>query len=142
MTLEKDMARLKKFQKEFWETFEDRTGKWVQDLPIDKSAREEIREIIRRREGEFIFEPGSGVFGFGISMSVYRHIRSPYPLVPEELDHLITVTGKQMFPDDNAMNRTNSYDFVKRYAYTQHNQARREQAGRIDKLPPLAHYDY
>lgn len=143
--MEDDIQWLRELFAKSWVRHEPdmRRGRsWSEDLPINDGDYRKLLAILEDNREEFVFEPGSGVWGFGVSLSVYKVNWSTYPGVPDTLELIICVTGKQMFPKDSAAERKGSYAFVEGFTHTDFNRKAREEAGIKTKLQDMAYYDY
>jgi hypothetical protein len=110
-------------------------------LPIHQDDRSYLLDLLRTYKSEFLFEPGSGVFGFGVALSVFLPKYGMYPGVPNEPEHLITVTSKQMFPDRDT-EKPGAYELFTEFTHTEENKKRRPEFGFKEKLQPYSYYDY
>jgi hypothetical protein len=117
------------------------TSGYYEDKPISKPDRRKFWKLIERCSDELVFEPGSGVFGFGASMAVYIHTPARYPGLPEEAELLICVTSKQMFDSTHEMVGRAYQEFGK-YTHTELNRAARYRAGFQEPLHDWSRYDY
>lgn len=115
-------------------------GHW-EDLPIEEDDRKKFWNMIEYYKKQLVFEPGSGVFGFGVSMSVYIPKPATYPGVPDEAEQLITVTSKQMF-NSNHETVGEAYEAFGKYTHSDRNKAARKEAGFKDPLRDWTYYDY
>lgn len=132
----KDLQWLKDLHAKSWESKSDRNGRYSMDLPIHEADRRSLKEVLEKNRNEFVFEPGSGVFGFGVSLNVY--LPPTYPGTPAT--HIITVTTKQMYPDHDK--RGEMYTFVESFTHTPRNREAREVCGFREKLHSMSYYDY
>lgn len=115
---------------------------WTEDLvvaPEDFTRFAWLCEIYRN---EFIYEPGPGVWGFGVSLNLGLYHQSPYPNVPNNIEWLICLTSKQMFPGERGQAHKQAYAFITAFVYTDQNKKMREEAGLKDPLRELWYYDY
>jgi hypothetical protein len=99
-----------------------------------------ITRILTEHRLSLVFDPCSGEFGFGVGLVVYLPKPSPFPGVPDELEHVITVTCKQLFPDTHN-DTTVSYGFVSGFTRTAENIAERARYG-LQPIRRLESYDY
>jgi hypothetical protein len=97
----KDLAWLKKLDAEIWQVHDSTVRANLSGHLMRKSYRTENRKLIRQefkrlerliRTHELPCLPGSGVFGFGFSLTVCSHSESP-GVKPEAL---IVLTGKHL----------------------------------------------
>ncbi len=109
-----------------------------EDKPISEADRKKFWNLMDFYKEQLVFEPGSGVFGFGVSMSVGFPKPATYPGLPDEADFFITVTSKQMFPD----NKGDAYETFGKYTHTEHNKKMRVLAGIKEPLRSWSYYDY
>lgn len=138
MTIDpRDLQWLRGLHTKSWKTRHDRNGDWPTDLPIHHRERRALIKVLEQNRDEFVFEPGSGVFGFGVSLNVY--LPPTYPGTPPE--HVISVTSKQMYPDDNCKQH-DMYAFVESFTHTERNREVRAICGFKGKLHDMAYYDY
>lgn len=110
----------------------------AEDKPISKEDQEKFWNLIEFYKKQLVFEPGSGVFGFGVSMGVYLPKPSTYPGVPDEAEHLMTVTSKQMFDRNSEA----AYEAFGKYTHSDRNKEARKTAGFEGPLKDWSYYDY
>ena len=112
-----------------------------EDKPISKEDRKKFWNLMDFYKEQLVFEPGSGVFGFGVSMAVGFPKPATYPGLSDEVEFFITVTSKQMFPTVEE-EKANAYETFGKYTHTDYNKKMRELAGLKEPLRPWSHYDY
>lgn len=114
----------------------------MEDLPISEDDRKKVINFFWYYKDQIIFEPGSGVFGFGVCIAAYLHEPGSYPGVPDELDHLVTVTSKQMFPDSRGGDQKEAYELFGNFTHTEKNKKARKAAGLKEEIKDWSYYDY
>jgi hypothetical protein len=145
---ESDMKWLKDLNERSWEYHPPQYSGGRQtsyghseDKPISEFDREKFWNLIEFYKKQLVFDPGSGVFGFGVSMAVYIPKPGTYPGVPDEAELLICVTSKQMF-NSNQSNVGEAYKAFGKYTHTERNKAARQEAGLKEPLHDWSYYDY
>ena len=105
---------------------------------LTDEEREKVITIFENCREDLVFEPGSGVFGFGVSVSVY--LPPPFPDAP--VTRLITITGRHVFGGKEREKRSETYRFVERFTHTDVNRGLRKFSGFKEPLRSMAYYDY
>lgn len=146
---EKDIAWLRQLHKRSWEDRPPRYSRgritstsYTVDLGVSKEDAERVIELFAKHRDKLLFEPSSGVFGFGVSISAGLIIWPPYPGIPLEIDPVITMTSKQLFPNERAGERALVYKVLESFTHTEENQTKRKEAGIKEPLKSYSYYDY
>lgn len=129
---------------EIWEEhdgFDRFRGKYkyhVLRRSLSKTELARVEEIFRS-EPDIIFEPGSGPFGFGVSISAYKpgDVAGYVHLAPE---FLIKLNDKHINPEDSA--RQAVYSWIEQFTHTDQNKHSRERNGFTQPLQSMSYYDY
>lgn len=137
-----DLQWLYDLEAKSWRRTPHHSGKYgtytsIEDLPINEDDRRTLIELLEKYRDEFVFEPGSGVFGFGVSLTAF--LPPTYPDTPPT--RVITVTSKQMHPDDKC-DKHDMYKFVEGFTHTDQNKQARPLCGFNDRLYNMSYYDY
>jgi hypothetical protein len=139
MTREEDLAKLSAMSKKVWQRHEGgKTGPYsTEKRALTKLEAARVLRIFRKHQDTLVFEPGSGVFGFGVSLSVWDP-----PLYPDAgATYIVGFTGKHFFPDETAYDRK-SYTLFEEFVYTNKNKSLRKFSGFKRELQPMSWYDY
>ncbi len=141
---ENDLELVRAIDKKIWKEHPPRGFEygWQEDLPVSKEDLDFVIKFLKKNRNVLIFEPGGGVFGFGVSMTVYAVTPPLYPLVPYEFKQVISLTSKQLFPDTRAGTRKYAYEWIDSFTLTEQNAELRKEVGRRGVLKPAAEYDY
>lgn len=144
MTIEVDFNWLRELEKKSWkdhppDSFDRRKLGWREDLEVSKADGKKALELFAKHQSELLFEPGSGVFGFGVCISAYKVIWPSFPGVPVELDRLVTLTSKQLFGRDQ---KHEAYKVFEGFTHTEANKKLRKEAGIEEPLRSYSYYDY
>ncbi len=144
-----DIEWLRELEKKSWkdhppDTFDRRKLGWREDLAVSKRDAEKALELFKKYKSELLFEPGSGVFGFGVCISAYEVIWPTYPGIPTEAKHIITLTSKQLFPKSTHKDTKVIYELFASFTHTEANQKLRDkvEAFKNIKLHSYSYYDY
>lgn len=112
---------------------------WEEESTMDRRDWYKLQLLFDRYKDELVFVPA--IHGFGLALFVYVVIQFPYPNVPDERIHLITVTTKQIshiFPGDPL----GPTAVLKGYIYTENNKEAYKAAGFLEPLRELSYYEY
>ena len=144
MTTEADIAWLRELEKKSWkdhppDSFDRRKLGWREDLAVSTKDGKKALELLKKHQSSLLFEPGSGVFGFGVCISAYELIWPTYPGVPIEAKHIITLTSKQLFGRDK---KHEAYEVFESLTHTEKNKELRKEAGFKEELRSYSYYDY
>lgn len=126
--------------REIWtESAPDRFGHrhLLERRSLTADERELVLTILRDYQSQLLFEPGSGTFGFGISLAIY--LPPEYPGLP--VTRVARFTGKQFFERETAEDRK-SYALFEPFIYTDRNRELRRLSGIEEPLRPMEFYDY
>lgn len=145
--LEADVAWLRELEKRSWrehpgEKYNPKKLGWREDLAVPSQDGSKALELFRKHQSVLLFEPGSGVFGFGVCISAFRIVWPTYPGVPMELEHIITLTSKQLFPDRRAGDQGPTYELFASFTHTAENKRLRKEADIKEPLRDYSYYDY
>lgn len=145
----KDFEWLKELHKKSWKHHppewsggRQRSYGHNEDLEVSKEDGKKSLKLFDKYRDKIAFEPGSGVWGFGVSITAYYVDWATYPGVPTEPVHLITLTSKQLFPGDRRQEQTNAYKLFESFTHTDKNKELRKACGLKENLKDYSYYDY
>ena len=151
MTIEADIAWLRELEAKSWKDHlpsNPRQYGWREDLEVSKKDAEKVLELFKEHKSELLFEPGSGTFGFGVCINAYEVIFPSFPGVPHEVKHIITMTGKQLFPKSKQVDNAQIYKVFAHFTHSEENVKLRNKVAvdvkwfRENPLRSYSYYDY
>lgn len=147
MSKEEDFEWLRELEKRSWaehpgDSLPPRKLGWREDLSVTKEDGEKALELFKKYRSDLLFEPGSGVLGFGVCITAYELVYPTYPGVPMELKRIITLTSKQLFPGLRGQVMELIYAIFASFTHTKENKELRKEAGISEPLKEYWHYDY
>lgn len=115
-------------------------SKMRDDVPLSKEERKKCLSLLIKHKDDLVFEPGSGKFGFGVSLNVYELIWSTFPGLPSETVRVISLTNLHLFP--HTRNKNKAYKLFSGFSHTSINKQLRKEAGFLKALKDYSYYDY
>lgn len=149
--MEEDIKWLRELEAKSWKDHlpsNPRQYGWREDLAVSSEDAGKALELFKKHRSELLFEPGSGVFGFGVCISAYEVVWPTFPGVPIEVAHVITLTSKQLFPKSTVDDQKVIYELLASFTHTEENVRLRNKVAvdqkyfRENPLRSYSYYDY